>query len=72
MATEELSHVTKESDALWGINTVDNLITYVAGGFPLVLKGEVIGAIGVGGGSADQDCEIGRKVIDKFKELTAE
>ncbi|WP_120333843.1 heme-binding protein [Sphingobacterium siyangense] len=34
-------------------------LTVVTGGFPLIINGKVIGAIGVGGGTENQDREIG-------------
>lgn len=33
-------------------------LTFVGGGVPVLADGELIGAIGVGGGSADQDHEV--------------
>lgn len=55
-ATKELAKVAVESGALSGIHSADRRITYVAGGFPLFYQGKIIGAIGIGGGSEEQDC----------------
>lgn len=44
--------------------------SFVAGGMPLFVDGKIIGAIGIGGGTKEQDMEIANYVIAKFKELT--
>lgn len=54
---------------LMGMNTCDRRITLVPGGVPLVVDGEVVGAIGVGGGTKDQDMEIANHVVATFNEL---
>lgn len=68
--TKELAKVAVEGGALFGINSTDQRITYVAGGFPLFYQGKIVGAIGVGGGSEEQDCTIGKYVVKTFEELT--
>ena len=42
----------------WGVVTLPGVVA-VAGGVPIVTEGEVIGAIGVSGGTPAQDHEIG-------------
>jgi glc operon protein GlcG len=45
-------------------------ITTLKGGVPIVVDGQVIGAIGVGGGSGDQDTEVAKAGVEAFvKEL---
>lgn len=44
-------------------------ITLVPGGVPLFHNGKIIGAIGVGGGTKDQDLEIVNYVVAKFEEI---
>lgn len=68
-ATEHLIPYVADGGNLMGMNTCDHRITLVPGGIPLVVDGIVVGAIGVGGGSKEQDLEIANFVIDKFKEL---
>lgn len=53
------------------MNTYAPRITLVPGGIPLIIGGKVVGAIGVGGGSKEQDLEIANFVVDKFKKITA-
>jgi glc operon protein GlcG len=38
-------------------------LTTLKGGVPIILEGQVIGAVGVGGGSGEQDAEIARAAI---------
>ena len=40
-----------------------------AGGYPLFADGKIVGAIGVGGGTEAQDCEIAEHVVKVFEEL---
>jgi uncharacterized protein GlcG (DUF336 family) len=41
-------------------------ITTLLGGVPIVVDGQVIGAIGVGGGSGEQDAEVANAAVKKF------
>ena len=41
-------------------------MTSLYGGVPIVVDGQVIGAVGIGGGTGEQDAEIGRAGIDKL------
>jgi glc operon protein GlcG len=41
-------------------------ITTLLGGVPIILDGQVIGAIGVGGGSGEQDAEVANAAVKKF------
>jgi len=41
----------------WGWNTTDPRIVVYAGGIPLLVKGELVGAIGASGGTATEDEE---------------
>ena len=51
-----------------GMNTCDRKITVVPGGYPLFVDGKIAGAIGVGGGTKDQDLQIAEYVVRKFQE----
>jgi uncharacterized protein GlcG (DUF336 family) len=41
-------------------------LTNIKGGEPLVVSGQVIGAIGIAGGTPDQDAEIAAAVVAEF------
>src|SRR5690242_15067968 len=43
-------------------------VTTLKGGVPVVVDGQVIGGVGVGGGSGEQDAEVARAAIDAFLE----
>ena len=42
------------------------LITF-AGGFPLMVDGDIVGAVGASGGSLDEDVAIARAALDLFE-----
>jgi glc operon protein GlcG len=41
-------------------------LTTLKGGVPIVVEGQVIGAIGVGGGTGEQDAEIAKAGIQEL------
>ena len=43
-------------------------VTRLAGGFPIVHSGDVIGGIGVGSGSPDQDCQVAKAALESLAE----
>ena len=59
MSTKDLAPLCQPNQPLFGIHASNQgrLIVF-AGGIPLVEGGEVIGAIGVSGGSVEQDHEV--------------
>lgn len=70
MSTEELSHLSQPGQSLYGIQfTNEGKIVIFGGGEPLEADGKIIGALGVSGGTAEQDTAIaayGRKI---FREI---
>jgi ATP:cob(I)alamin adenosyltransferase len=56
MTTEELGELAKPNGSLYGIQFTNNgRIVIFGGGTPLIHNGEIIGGLGVSGGSAKQD-----------------
>ena len=56
IATRDLARLAQPGGEFFGINTSnDGRIMIFAGGVPLRRAGEVVGAIGVSGGSGEQD-----------------
>ncbi len=51
--------IENEPSLVHGITKVPRLIVF-GGGVPLYSRGELVGAIGVSGGSADEDAEVAR------------
>lgn len=70
--TGDLATLVADGGNLMGINTVSDKITLVPGGLPLFLNGKIVGAIGVGGGTKEQDLEIANFIVAKFNEMNAE
>ena len=68
--TKDVAAAAAEGAPLMSIQTNDSRITLVAGGYPLFVAGKIVGAIGVGGGTETQDCEIAEYVIEVFKKLS--
>lgn len=60
--TKDVASCSKERGSLMAIQTNDPRITLVAGGYPLFVNDKIVGAIGVGGGTEDQDCTIAEYV----------
>lgn len=66
--TKDVAAAAAEGAPLMGIQTNDPHITLVAGGYPLFADGRIVGAVGVGGGTEAQDCEIAEYVVKVFEE----
>lgn len=64
--TKDVAAYAAEGAPLMAIQTNDPRITLVAGGYPLFVDGKLVGAIGVGGGTEAQDCEIAEYVVEAF------
>ena len=48
----------------------DGQIVNLLGGLPIIVDGQVIGGIGVGSGTSDQDFEVANKALAKFAGAT--
>lgn len=66
--TKDVAAAAAEGASLMGIQANDPRITLVAGGYPLFADGRIVGAVGVGGGTEAQDCEIAEYVVKVFEE----
>jgi uncharacterized protein GlcG (DUF336 family) len=51
----EFGHSTQPGGDDWGWNTTDPRIVVYAGGIPLLVEGELVGAVGASGGTATED-----------------
>lgn len=65
--TKDVAACAVEGGTLPAIQSNDPRITLVAGGYPLFTDGKIAGAIGVGGGTEEQDCEIAEYVVSVFE-----
>ena len=72
MSTEQLSHLAQPGQSLYGIQyTNGGKIVIFGGGEPLEAEGKIIGALGVSGGSAEEDTRIAAYGREIFKEVLA-
>lgn len=70
MSTAELAKLAAPGGSLYGIqNTNEGKIVIFGGGEPLYVNGVLVGAIGVSGGTAEQDTRLGAYGKHKFEEL---
>ncbi len=67
MPTQDLAEMTQSGQPLFGLNTTNNgRIVIFAGGIPLTRNGDVVGAVGVSGGTVDQDQEVAEAGVAAF------
>jgi uncharacterized protein GlcG (DUF336 family) len=65
--TGDLAEMTQPGQPLYGIDATNNgRIVIFGGGIPLTRDGEVVGAVGVSGGSVDQDEEVAQAGVQVF------
>jgi uncharacterized protein GlcG (DUF336 family) len=70
MATDEVGRLAQPGGTLYGIqHTHPGKIVLFGGGLPLRLSEEVCGAIGVSGGTVEQDIQVARPVVEALKEM---
>src|ERR687889_53735 len=68
MSTQDLVDLTQPGQPLFGLNTTnEGRIVIFAGGIPLERDGEVEGAIGVSGGTVEQDQEVAEAGVGAFQ-----
>jgi uncharacterized protein GlcG (DUF336 family) len=68
--THELARLAQPGQSLFGIHNADGgRIVIFGGGFPLKREDEVIGGIGVSGGSVEEDILCAEAALDRFKNL---
>ena len=67
LTTREIGEMAQPGQPLFGINTTNGgRIVIFAGGVPLVRDGEVVGAVGVSGGTPDEDHEVAEAGVSAF------
>lgn len=70
MPTDEVGRLAQPGGTLYGIQyTHSGKIVLFGGGHPLRLHGEVCGAIGISGGTVEQDVEVVRPVVQALEEM---
>ncbi len=67
LTTREIGEMAQPGEPLFGINTTNGgRIVIFAGGVPLMRDGEVVGAVGVSGGTPDEDHEVAEAGVAVF------
>ncbi|HEV8044530.1 MAG TPA: heme-binding protein, partial [Rubrobacter sp.] len=67
MPTQDLAPMTQPGEPLYGLETTNGgRIINFAGGIPLMRGDDVAGAIGVSGGTPDQDHEVAEAGVAAF------
>lgn len=68
LPTDKVGELAKEDGPLFSLQTTnDGRFVAFGGGFPIVVSGQVIGGVGVSGGSADEDMAIAQAGLDIIK-----
>jgi uncharacterized protein GlcG (DUF336 family) len=69
MATEDLAKMAQSGKPLFGINSTNHeKVVIFAGGVPVKIGDNVIGAVGASGGTVDQDQKVVEAAVAAFKE----
>jgi uncharacterized protein GlcG (DUF336 family) len=70
MTTREAGRLAQPGAPLYGIeNTRGGRIVLFGGGFPLNAADQTVGAVGVSGGSVEQDIHVGEAVVSAFHRM---
>src|SRR5580693_4330340 len=70
MPTHEVGELAQPGGMLYGIQqTHDGKIILFGGGYPLCIKGQIVGAIGVSGGTVEQDMLVGLPAVDLLRDI---
>lgn len=65
--THEISEVVLPGQSLYGLQlTNDQRIVPFGGGLPIIIDGCVVGAVGVSGGTVEEDMAIAKAAVDLF------
>lgn len=68
MPTNEVAKIVKEDSNLYGIQWTNNgRIVPFGGGYPIKVKGNIIGALGVSGGTVEEDMKIALYALKAFE-----
>ena len=72
LPTHVFTNLCQPGQELFGINTINGgQFVVFGGGFPVVDEDEVIGAIGVSGGSVEQDMQIAEAGLESIQQGAA-
>ena len=71
--THEIYAAIQPGEPLYGLQHVNTMpLTVVGGGFPIVADGQIIGSLGISGGTVAEDVAIGSTALEKAAHLIKE
>ena len=69
--TDALGRESQPGGSLYGLNITNNgRVVVFGGGYPLKLQGRFVGAVGVSGGTADEDMAIAKAAVEEWEKLS--
>ena len=69
-STRDYNEIAVPGKSTFGINTTNNCrFTIIPGGLPIIFENQVIGGIGVSGGTAEQDEVVASFALERFNKL---
>ncbi|MBN6188111.1 heme-binding protein [Aneurinibacillus sp. BA2021] len=72
MPSGDLAEESVPGSALYGINTTNSgRIVLFGGGLPLRIQDRIVGAVGVSGGSVEQDVQVAEAAVRAFEKMAA-
>lgn len=63
MPTDQLANVTQPGQELYGIQHSDHKLITFGGGFPIIINNQIVGAVGVSGGSVAEDMQVANAAL---------
>lgn len=67
--THEITHDVQPGQSLYGLQLSNQQrIVIFGGGFPIIENGQVIGAVGVSGGTVEQDIQLAVVALNCFSQ----
>jgi len=70
MSTEELGKMAQPGGMLYGVqHTLKGNVTLFGGGLPLRIERQVVGAVGISGGTAREDIQVAEEVCDTLSKM---
>lgn len=67
MSTLELKELTKSGATFEGLEASMPQVMAIGGGIPLVIDGEIVGGLGISGGTGEEDDELARFGLEALK-----
>jgi len=67
IGTHEVTPNIQPGESLYGLQLTNNCrIVPFGGGFPVIVEGQVVGAVGVSGGTVEEDMAIAKAAVEVF------